>query len=54
MAAEEASEQARALQEIREVVLHLAEPKRGAVTAAMMNMEPDVRREALRKLRERV
>ncbi len=54
MAADEASEQARALQEIREVVLHLAEPKRGAVTAAMMNMEPEVRREALRKLREGV
>ena len=52
--AEEATEQERALAEIRQVVLHLPEPKRSAITAAMMNMAPDVRRDALRKLRDGV
>ena len=52
--AEEATEQERALAEVRHVVLHLPEPKRSAITAAMMNMAPDVRRDALRKLRDGV
>jgi hypothetical protein len=39
-----------ALEEVRYVTMHLPEPKRSAVTAAMMAMEPQVRREALQKM----
>ena len=51
---ESAEERAKAAEEVQFVVAHLAEPKRSAITQAMMSMAPAARSEALAKLHEGV
>ena len=51
---ESAEERAKAAEEVQFVVAHLAEPKRSAITQAMMSMAPAARAEALAKLHEGV